>query len=250
MAQEREDGARFYGELARWWPLISPVEDYQEEAADVVRMLRLARQPVTSVLELGCGGGHCAHWLQQDFELCLTDLSEEMLACSKRLNPDCEHLLGDMRSLRLERSFDAVLVHDAIDYMASEDDLLAAMTTAFVHCRPGGAVLLLPDHLRETFGPSEEVGGVDGPGGEGIRYLEWSFDPDPTDDWVQTEYAFVLRENDGRVRHVHETHRTGLFSQATWLRLLEEVGFEAEAVLEQTTEDRLPRTAFVGHRSR
>ena len=46
----------------------------------------------------------------------------------------------------------------------------------------------------------------------------------------------------------HETHHTGLHPRATWLRLLTEVGFDATAETEHTTEDRQPRTIFVAHR--
>ena len=62
-----------------------------------------------------------------------------MLEVSKALNPQCEHILGDMRTLRMDRSFDAVFIHDAIMHMTTREDLRAAMETAFVHCRPGGA---------------------------------------------------------------------------------------------------------------
>jgi hypothetical protein len=47
---------------------------------------------------------------------------------------------------------------------------------------------------------------------------------------------------------VHETHRLGLFSRRTWLRLLEEAGFAARAITEETSEDREPRELFTGHR--
>ena len=46
---------------------------------------------------------------------------------------------GDLRTLRLGRSFDAVLVHDAVMYMTSERDLRSMAVTAFQHTRPGGA---------------------------------------------------------------------------------------------------------------
>ena len=49
----------------------------------------------------------------------MTDLSAEMLAVSRTVNPECEHLRGDMRSLRLHRCFDVVLIHDAIMYVVS-----------------------------------------------------------------------------------------------------------------------------------
>ena len=48
---------RFYGELAVWWPLISPPEEYEEEAAFVASVVESASIPVHEVLELGSGGG-------------------------------------------------------------------------------------------------------------------------------------------------------------------------------------------------
>ncbi|MEA2702730.1 MAG: hypothetical protein QOD63_675, partial [Actinomycetota bacterium] len=68
------------------------------------------------MLELGSGGGHNAVHLVADFAMTLVDLSDQMLDVSRRLNPGCEHVVGDMRTVRLGRSFDAVFVHDAVDY--------------------------------------------------------------------------------------------------------------------------------------
>ena len=124
------------------------------------------------------------------------------------------------------------------------------MATAFVHCRPGGIAVFVPDRTAETFEPGTDHGGSDGADGRAVRYVDWVWDPDPGDTWVLTEYAFVLRDPDGSVRVVHETHRTGLFGRETWLRLLAEAGFEPDAVIEETTEDRAPRVMFVGRRLR
>ena len=179
----------------------------------------------------------------------LVDLSDRMLDVSRRLNPECEHVLGDMRTVRLGRRFDAVFIHDAIEYMTTEDELRQAIETAFVHCRAGGIVVLTPDAITETFEEGCDHGGCDSPDGRGVRYLEWTWDPDPTDSLISTNYAFVLRASDGSVDVVHETHRTGLFSREIWLRLLAEAGFEAHTVIEETTEDRTPREMFVGHRA-
>ena len=239
---------RFYGDLAAWWPLISAVEDYAEEASLFASVLRDHVDPLRTVLELGSGGGNNAWHMKAGFAMTLVDLSSAMLAASRAINPDCEHLEGDMRGVRLGRTFDAVFVHDAIDYMTTESDLRRAMETAFVHCRPGGVALLVPDHTAEAFEPGADHGGHDGADGRAVRYLEWSTDPDPSDTWIVTEYAFVLRETDGSVEVAHETHRTGLFPRNDWLRLLTEVGFDADAIPEITTEDRPPRDLFLGRR--
>jgi SAM-dependent methyltransferase len=226
------------------------VADYVEEAAYAGTLLRSAAIPVREVLELGSGGGHNAAHLKARFAMTLVDLSAQMLAVSSRLNPECDHQQGDMRTVRLHRVFDAVFLHDAVDYMTSEPDLRQAIETAFVHCRPGGIAVFIPDHTAETFTATSEIGGSDDVTGRGARYLAWTWDPDPADTSILTEYAFLLREAaaGAPVRVVHETHRTGLFSRIRWLSLLAGAGFEATAVTEQTSEDRTPREVFVGHR--
>ncbi len=240
---------RFYGDLASWWPLISPPEDYEEEAAFAAKVLRSASIPVRDVLELGSGGGNNAVHLKASFRMTLVDLSNGMLDVSRQLNPDCEHLQADMRTARLGRDFDAVFIHDAIDYMTTESDLRQAIDTAFVHCRPGGIAIFVPDHTRETFKPESDIGGSDAPDGRGVRFLDWRWDPNADDTWAVTEYAFVLREPDGSVHVVHETHRCGVFGRDVWLRLIADAGFEPGILVEETTEQRTPRDFFVGRRA-
>jgi SAM-dependent methyltransferase len=247
-SRRADDPPRFYSDLARWWPLISPVEEYQGEAAEFIRVLRGALPAAASVLELGSGGGHNAFYMKRAFQLTLSDLSPDMLASSRALNPECEHVRGDMRSLRLGRSFDVVFVQDAVDYMYPESELSAAIATAFAHCRPGGVALFVPDEVQETYAPDTSCGGSDGPDGAGARYLAWSYDPDPNDGCTTTEHAFVLRERDGTVSSCAETHIYGLYACETWLRLLAAQGFAAEICIEQTDEPRTPRRMFLARR--
>lgn len=237
-----------YGELADWWPLISAPADYGEEAPMYIALLKQhARRPVREVLELGSGGGNNASWMKGDFGLTLVDLSEEMLAISRQLNPECEHAVGDMRTIRLGRTFDAVFVHDAVDYMASVDDLRAAMTTARAHLGDGGVALFTPDHVRERFEPETELGGHDGDDGRAIRYLAWSWDPDPADTRTIVDYVYALRLADGAVQVRHDRHECGLFEQATWEALLVEAGFVDVIVVEEPDDvDWSPRVMFVG----
>lgn len=241
-------GQRFYGELAEWWPMISPPEEYLEEAHTIAGLLGSAVIPVREVLELGSGGGSNAAHLKQHFRLTLVDLSPQMLQVSERLNPECVHELGDMRTVRLGREFDAVFVHDAVGYMTSEDDLASAARTAFLHCRPGGIAVFVPDEISETYEPGTVQGGSDDPDGRGARYLEWSWDPDPADTTTVTQYVFVLRDADNTVQVVHEEHLFGLFERQTWLRILTAAGFRVDTTQERTDEDRTPRELFLAHR--
>lgn len=209
---------------------MSSPDDYVEEAEFYRKALVAAcRRPPRTLLELGSGGGNNASHLKPHFELVLVDRAPGMLDVSRALNPECEHVLGDLRTVRLGRQFDCVFVHDAITYMTSESDLRQALETAFAHCRPGGAALFAPDHLRENFQPDTDHGGHDG-ADRALRYLEWSWDPDPTDTTCVVDYVYVLRERDGSVRIEHDRSLEGLFPRGVWLRLLADVGFSPRAV--------------------
>ena len=219
------DQPRMYGDLASWFHLITAPEEYAEEAERYRRlMLESAQRPVKAVLELGSGGGNNASHLKEHFAMTLVDLSPDMLEVSWALNPECEHLVGDMRSVRLGRTFDAVFLHDALDYLTTEDDLRATMETAAVHCAPGGVTLFVPDHVRETFRTRTDHGGNDWPD-RAARYLEWIWDPDPTDTTYFADYVYLLRDRDGILRTEQDRHVCGLFERETWLSLLREAGF-------------------------
>src|SRR5438128_882682 len=102
---------KLYGELASWFHLLSAPADYAEEAEFARSVLAGASlTPAGTLLELGSGGGNNASHLKSHYKMTLVDLSPGMLDLSRKLNPECEHLPGDMRTLRLGRTFDAVLI--------------------------------------------------------------------------------------------------------------------------------------------
>ena len=222
----------FYKGIADWWPVISPPSEYAEEADLYIDMIYgAAQRPVHEVLELGSGGGNNASYMKRTFDMTLVEPAEGMREVSRTLNPECIHLAGDMRDVRLGRTFDAVFIHDAVMYMTTEEDLRAALASAAAHLAPGGVALIVPDATAETFeGATEHGGGEDG-SGRRARYLMWTLPPaSPGETSFETHYAFLLRETDGSVSVVHDVHREGLFGRARWLRLFEEVGLSATLV--------------------
>ena len=166
---------RMYADLAEWWPLLSPAAEYEEEAADLLPdLLGTSDAAPQTLLELGAGGGSLAWHLKKHLTLTLTDLSPEMVAVSRTVNPECEHLVGDMRTIDLGRTFDVVLIHDAIMYCTTPYDARLALANAAKHCRVGGTVMVIPDSVAETLEPDTHTGGHDAEDGRGLRYIEWS----------------------------------------------------------------------------
>jgi SAM-dependent methyltransferase len=221
---------KLYDELAAWWPAFSDPAAYRREAAHFGREIRRSIRPTPrTLLELGSGGGTSASFMKRRFQMTLVDLSPRMLRVSRAINPECVHIRGDIRTLRLGRTFDAVFAHDAICHMLSEADLESVMETAYVHLRPGGAALFVPDFVRETFVAGTDEGGGDA-GGKSVRFLQWVIDPDPADTQYVVDFALMLRLRNGRVRLAHDRHVLGLFPRARWLQLLRGVGFKPAVV--------------------
>ncbi len=219
---------RLYNDLAYLWPVMSPPEEYAEEAAHWRAALHKALGPGRhEILELGVGGGHNLSHLTADFQATAVDLSEPMLDHSRRLNPGVEHVVGDMRSVRLGRTFRAVLIHDAVSHMLSEADLLAAFRTAAAHLAPGGVLLTGPDYFRETFrGPRIDTCTHARDQLE-LTYVEYAHDPDPRDTTIETVFTHFITEA-GRLRIEHDRMITGIFPKSVWHRLLREAGFAPE----------------------
>ena len=237
-----------YGELSEWWPTFSAPEDYREEADFFVRALIESGEPAPKrVLELGSGGGNSAYHLKKSFAMTLVDLSPHMLAVSRALNPECEHLEGDIRTVRLGRTFDAVYVYDAICHMTTEPDLRAVMQTAYEHLRPGGVALFVPDFVGETFVENTDHGGNDTDRGS-VRFLQWTTDPDRRDTNYLVDFAILIRDLQGQTRLVHDRHVYGLFPRATWRRLMQGVGFDLKTI--KVALDEFGRDLFMGRRRR
>jgi SAM-dependent methyltransferase len=219
-----------YTEFARLWPQVSAPEEYAEEAEqwretlfDLLQLQPGAPKP--RVLELGVGGGNNLSHLTSYVDAVAVDLAPLMLEQSQRLNPGVRHVQGDMRNVRLGEKFDAVLIHDAISYMLTEDDLFRAFATARAHLDPGGILIAGPDWMR---GISEipNISSKLGKAGE-LSYAEFVYDPDPSDTQIELVFTFFLPQPDGPVKVEVDRHQHGIFPLDTWLRLMRKGGFEA-----------------------
>jgi hypothetical protein len=63
-----------------------------------------------------------------------------------------------------------------------------------------------------------------------MRYLEWTWDPDPADSTYLSYMVYLLREGGEEVRTVLDRHECGLFEHEVWMRLIKQAGFEARAI--------------------
>ena len=221
---------RLYYDLAYLWPIISPPEEYAEEAGHWRDAVREKLGPGRhNLLELGVGGGHNLSHLTGEFECTAVDLSPNMLALSKGLNPAVEHYLGDMRTIRLQNTFDAVLIHDAASYLLSKEDLRNTFDTAGIHLRNSSVLLVAPYWVEETFPDGWVFTWEQKQGDIEVKIEEVMVDSDPSDMEVESTYTYTIKR-DGTVNVETDTHITGLFPINTWVGLLEEAGFSVDLI--------------------
>ncbi len=248
--QPDDQPPRLYGDLAGWYHLLTAPAEYAEEAAFYTSVVRAANADARTLLELGCGGGNNASFMKHDFSLTLCDRSAAMIEVSRSINPECEHLVGDMRTLRLRREFDVVFIHDAIMYLLHQTEIEQTLVTAFAHARPGGGVVVIaPDCVRENFRESTRTGGHDGDR-RSLRYLEWIFDADPSDTLCQAEFTYLLREDGRPLQVIHDPHTFGLFPRALWLQTFADAGLTGVRSLQAPSDqaDQPGAEVFVGIR--
>ena len=245
---------RLYSDLAHLWPIISPPEEYLVEAQEWLDVIRsrldaapTERRGLPTLLELGCGGGHLLSHLTPHFITEAVDISPQMLEISRRLNPQTLHHVGDMRDVRLGRTFDVVAIHDAVNYMITEDDLRAAIETAAAHLNPGGLLLLAPDCVQETFTSPRVVEWTREAEDRSVTFIEYMGKPQPGATTAESVFIFVI-DKDGELRVEVDRHTGGLFPTETWLNLMEAEGLDAEYVQTNAYEGGFGGNLFVGRK--
>jgi len=244
----RRNEKRLYADLAWTWPIISPPREYAEEARQFRDFLRrTASIDVKEVLHLGCGGGHVDSQLQRYMRITGVDLSPMMLRLARRLNPEVTYRRGDMRSVRLGRTFDGVLISDAVAYMRTPRDLARAFATAYRHLRPGGSFVTYAEHAREGF-EQNWTRAIRGRRGDvEVVFVENRYDPDPRDTTFEATFLYLIRRR-ARLRVETDRHVLGLFSTTAWQRALREAGFRVcHAGLDPGTADD-PMAWFAGRK--
>ncbi len=223
---------RLYDDLAYLWPILSPPEHYTAEAAVLRRLIEKhfggSSDQRRRVLELGAGGGHTLVHLADDYDCTAVDLSEPMLANCRELVPQADTLVGDMRSVRLGKTFDAVFIHDAVDYMVSEAEVKQAMKTAAAHLEPGGLCVIAPTYTRETFVDGDVADDGTTTDSQELTYFSYVHDPDPKDDTFEMILLYLIRDMKARtVEVIEDRHTCGLFSDQQWLGWMGDAGFNA-----------------------
>ncbi|MBU1638584.1 class I SAM-dependent methyltransferase [bacterium] len=239
-----------YTDLAWAFRMVSPPEEYEQESKALFEwMEQYAEIPVRSLLHLGCGAGHHDFNLKRLVRVTGVDLNKPMLELAEELNPQADYFPGDMRSVRLNRLFDAVAIFDSVGYLTSERDLKLAVATAKEHLCEGGVLLMMPDETSETFMQNSTSTITTADEHVELAFIENYFDPDPDDSTYEGTMLFLIRRN-GQLTIRNETHTLGLFPISVWRRVIEEAGLSYATEIYDDPDTARGYRVFIGVKNR
>lgn len=234
-----------FGAYSRCYNLLYRDKDYAGEVEYVHGLLRKHCPAAGNVLDLGCGTGtHDILLAAKGYEVAGVDLSEEMLAEARSrlaaLKPQPSSVTfrqGDIRSIRLDRTFDAVIsLFHVMSYQTGNDDLRAAFATVRAHLRPGGVFIFDcwygPAVLSDR--PAVRVKRLEDQEIELTRIAEPVMHAN--ENIVDVNYQVFVREKaGGAVGELRETHRMRYLFRPEVELLLGETGMTVAAAFEWMT---------------
>jgi len=223
-----KDEWRLYNDLAWTWPIISPVEDYIEETELFGKLIKEhSKIEVKTLLHLGCGGGHNDYTFKKHFKVTSLDISEGMLILAKKLNREVSYHHDDMRTIRLEERFDAIIALDSINYIKTVKNLQRTFITAYEHLKPGGVFLTLVEQITGKFKQNHTSYSTHSKDDVEITFGENYYDPDPSDTNYEATFIYLIRVG-GKLEVHTDRHLCGIFKLKTWLGFLKATGFEVK----------------------
>lgn len=132
---------KLYSDLAYLYDaLYQTFIDYDAEFAIYENLIQ--PQQAKSVLEIGCGSGHLARrFVAAGYDYTGVDLSPQMLELARKRCPQAQYELADMRTLRLERTYDAVLITArSLSYILTNAEVLGTFQQVKNHLSPTGTL--------------------------------------------------------------------------------------------------------------
>jgi SAM-dependent methyltransferase len=233
---------------ARYYDLLYHDKDYEKEAEFIHQLIKAYAPASRTILELGCGTGRHAVLLAQiEYQVHGIDLSQDMLQqfeqrrsqLSPTLAAQLKFSHGDIRNVRLRQTFDVVLSpFHVISYQTTNEDVLAALTTAKEHLKPGGILIFDvwygPAVLTQR--PTIRIKRLEDPKITVTRIAEPKMYPDKN--LVDVNYQiFIKNKADNTIDEMQETHQMRYFFEPEIDLFLDQISLRKISCKEWLTDN-------------
>jgi len=216
-----------FKQLARYYDKIYHWKDYEKDVDFLEKVFRKHDLKVRDILDVACGtGAHAALLVKRGYNVIGVDLNEEMLKIARRKVKNAVFLKGDMRDLKLGRTFDAVIcMFSSITYNRTLSELQKTLSGFHKHLKAKGIVVFDTHFLRERF--VHGYRGVTGYDGDELTIARFDFS-EKFGKRGRITFSYLIREGNNFDYIRGDVHEVGLFSLSEIVGAMRKAGFAAE----------------------
>jgi ubiquinone/menaquinone biosynthesis C-methylase UbiE len=215
-----------YGKFARFYDKMRTDVPYETGAEYLFSIWRKLGITPKSVLDLGCGTGSASLILsERGFDVTGIDLSEAMIKIAKSKTKKVKFLVGDMRTLKLEKKFDVVVcLCDSLNYLLKESEIKETFKRVYGVLKKGGAFIFDVNTIYKITTSWLSKGCTD------FDYMHvcWQNNVDREMNSNRVVVDFFVKEKNGKFDHFQEIHGERGYPLEFLKKTLEKTGFRLE----------------------
>lgn len=226
-----------FKDYAKFYDALYQDKNYAEEVGYIRKVFnKHSKIPVKSILNLGSGtGNHDGLLAEKGYEITGVDLSTDMIKIAEEKNKQqkqpIRYKLGDLRTIRINQKFDAVLSLFAVmGYQTTNEHMIQALTTVNKHLKLGGVFIcdLWFGPAVLALKPEPKTKKVDFKGGTILRTTTPSLSI--IDQTIDVHFDTSFEKNGILEIETRETHTMRFFFYQELMYFFESVGLEVVGI--------------------
>lgn len=208
------------------YDLLYSFKDYQQEAGEIIKMIKSHRPDCKTVLDIGCGTAEHHKFLKSDYRIDGLDINKDFIECAKVKNKDGFYITADMTQFRLDKKYDVIMcLFSSIGYVKTYGHLTRSLENFYTHLHEDGLVIVEPwltpdkwhnDRLHMLTYDKEN-----------IKICRMNISSTEGNLSV-LNFHYLLGTPALGVRHFEERHELALFTRLEMKNAFEAAGFETE----------------------
>lgn len=236
-----------YEELATHYDRLYHDKPYAAESARVIELLRdRGAEDGDRLLDVGTGTGQHVQHLTSTFDVTGVDVHEPVLDIARKRVPEAAFLQGDITSLDLDRTFDALTcLFGVIGYVETWDGLEQAISAVAEHLAPGAPFVIESWLTPAGFEAVEGSAVLRTYEGEDLTLARVAIPRRGDGETAELEIEWLIAWHDTGVQRYSETQHMGVFHVERTRALFDEHGLDVEVDEDGLTDRRL---LYVGTR--
>ena len=233
-----------YYDISKYYDLMYVNDEtYQTEINRVFSIVNQYKNSAgNELLDIACGTGAQAVYLQNHFNVTGIDLNNEMLSVAKEKVKSAVFMKADMFDFDLGKQFDVIVsLYGAIGHAETIKDLFNGMKCVYKHLKKGGIFIITPFNTKESYNDAlvirSRASNFTGLTGfcrmETVKRL--------SDDKIIIEMHHLI-SNELNVKYHKYTQYISLFSEGEYINSIQTAGLK---IIKRLTPDEFRMGAFI-----